>query len=185
MIRETQFVWLLLQSRCLINMRGYRCCYCRGLSPTPLQTLASQEHKSTPPGRPPPVQGKAGPAHNTEHYPLGLQAEASDPGCLFAFNKLGNFQKIPSLLLGGPTAVWQQSWGHKDLEEISREFRVETLSSGPKVQSSMFFPSQGALIPQNRVGGKRERAQDSGRSQGLKPATRLGLAQRLLLGLKA
>lgn len=37
-----------------------------------------------------------------ELNPLGLQTETTNPGCWCAFNKLGNFQKIPSVLLRAP-----------------------------------------------------------------------------------
>lgn len=87
-----------------------------------------------------------------ELYLLGLRAEALNPGC---WELPENSIMAPQ----GPTPGWLQFWGHKDLEEIFffffTGFGVETLSSGPKAPSSIFFSTQPRdLIQQNRVGGK-------------------------------
>lgn len=50
----------------------------------------------------PVLAGRGGPGPKMELHPLGLQAEATNPGCWCAFNKLGNFQNILSALLRAP-----------------------------------------------------------------------------------
>lgn len=62
--------------------------------PEPFPTAAPSWASSAP--------GRGRPAPNMELNPLGLQAEATNPGCWCAFNKLGNFQNILSVLLRAP-----------------------------------------------------------------------------------
>ena len=167
MVGNTHFTLCLEPSRCSINTQGCRSCYSPGLSQTLLQTRASQGPKSTPlgPAELPLLRGEAGP-NPMELHPLGLRGEALNPDC----------RELPEnsiIAPQGPTPGWLQSWGHKDLEEIFTEFGVETLSSGPKEPSSIFFSTQPREFDPTKQSRRQKQRQqkDSGRNLMPNPAS--------------
>lgn len=67
----------------------------------PSADLASQGHsQTTAPTRLPPLQGEAGPGHDTELYPLGPRQKPASLIAGLLFISLGTSRNILSLLLG-------------------------------------------------------------------------------------